>query len=177
MQKITLLVALLFAFTFVACNKQEPIDTSNSLNVANPGGSNPTNNPNQGSPWNWTGIAPFSVIIDGTPFDTDAASVSVLEAAGYINITVSDLNGDIDLGLSVLSNSEVNKVYNMPSPCNITYTDNTNGLTMMAKAGDLKILNITATEIEGKFEVQLYDQVGGTSATKKMTEGYFKVAR
>lgn len=177
MQKITLLAALLFAFTFVACNKQEPIHTSSSVNIANPGGNNPNNNPNQGSPWNWTGTAPFSVLIDGTAFDTDAASVSVMEAAGYINITVSDVTGDIDLGLSVLGNSEVNKVYDMPSPCNITYTDNANGITMMAKAGDLKILNITATEIEGKFEVQLYDQVGGTSATKKMTEGYFKVAR
>lgn len=175
MQKLILLAALLFAISFTACNK-EPIDKSASINVPNPTNGN-TNNPNQGSSWNWTGTEPFSVKIDGVDFNTDASSVSVLEAAGYINIVVRNVAGDIDLGLSILENSEINKEYTMPSPCNISYTNQTDNITMMAKSGTVKILNITATEVEGMFELELYDQVGGTPATKQMTEGYFKVAR
>lgn len=174
MQKLILLAALLFAISFTACNK-EPIDKSASINVPNPTNGN-TNNPNQGSSWNWTGTEPFSVKIDGVDFNTDASSVSVQEVGWSIDIAVSNVAGDIDLELTILENSEINKEYTMPSPCNISYTNHTDNIIMMARYGVVKILNITATEIEGKFEIELFGQAGGAHQ-KLMTEGYFKVAR
>ena len=178
MKKLSLLLTLLLAISFTSCDKQEEPQMNRSINDPNAtGGSGNNGGGNNQTTWNWSGTAPFSVKVDGVDFAVDVNSVTVTEALGLINITLSDATGDISVGLSIPSSVEDGKEYPMPSPCNITYTDYANSLQLIAKSGAVKIISITATEVEGLFQSDLYDAVGGTSQTKKLTEGYFKVTR
>lgn len=155
---------------FASCKK----DSTNTTTTPN---NNTNNNTNTGSnDWNWTGTKPFSAKTDGASFDTDTSSIFYVESFGYINIAIKDKAG-VGYGVSIPTSATAGQEFTVPSPANLSYTDQDKGIQLSGKTGKYKIISITSTVIEGKFYVDMYDPTGATQTTKKVTEGYFYINR
>lgn len=160
-KKLTTIIvaAVLSTILFSACNK------STTPTATTPATS-----------WNWSGTAPFSAKIDGAAFDTDTSTLQVVSSLGYVNIVVYDKADEVSLGLSIQSNAVAGNEYTMPSPNNLTYTNQNAGMQYIASSGKCKIISISANSIEGYFYSDMKDPTGNDPKIPKVTEGYFNVS-
>lgn len=128
-----------------------------------------------GTSWNWTGTEPFSVKLDGVSYTVSAADISIFDILGYYNIN-ADLTDDLSIALSLQSGVAVGE-YTTPSPNNFTHTNLITGYqgSALNSGGKIKIIQNTATTIEGKF----YGTVSSplSQETHVIAEGYFNITK
>lgn len=175
MKKFTYLAFVaLSLLTITSCTKTVvDMDAPNGNNSSANGGPDVSN-----VNFDWTGNAPLSVKINGTPYVCDPNLTDVISFAGYYYITFSDIEGadSKGFGIQVGENAIPNKIYTMPSPFNVSYQEQNNNIHWGAKSGKYKIITNDATTIEGYFYATLKEQATGIE-TGKATEGYFKVTK
>ena len=163
MKNISLLVIFFIASLCVSSCKKDQNDTNNNQS----GGSSTS--------WNWTGTEPFSVKLDGTSYTVPANKVSIFNIMGYYNINAK-LTDDLSVALSLETTITAGE-YNTPSPNNFTHTNQLTGYQGGAinNGGKIKIIQNSATHIEGKFYGTVTSPINSEKHT--LAEGYFKVAK
>lgn len=134
-----------------------------------------TNTGGGSTSWNWAGTVPFSVKLDGVSYTVPANKITIFDIFGYYNIN-AELTDDLSVALS-LETTITTGEYNTPSPNNFTHTNQVTGFQggALTNGGKIKIIQNTATLIEGKFYGTVTSPIN--SQTHTLAEGYFKITK
>jgi len=125
--------------------------------------------------WTWSGTAPLSVDIDGVHYQaTNGYATSIV---GVFAITTSN-GSDTGVTVSFTGTPTAGTIYNCPSPANIGFgvqASGTGGNYEALAGGQIKVIAITDSTIEGQFYGTVKDPSSSSGTTHTMANGYFKV--
>lgn len=123
--------------------------------------------------FNWTGTAPLSVDIDGTPYQ--ATQSSVASPTGAIVLTGSD-GSSTSVEVVFKSVPSESQKYNAPDAVNfvVNTQSSSSSDSYSATTGEAEVTSLVGNTIEGKFYGTVKDTNGKTHV---LTNGYFKMSK
>ncbi len=125
-----------------------------------------------GTDFTWSGTAPLSVDIDGHHFQ--ATTSLVANVSGAIELFGSN-SSDTTVTITFTGVPAVDAIYNTPSPANLGMEiKTTTNDFFTASSGQVKVLSLVGTTIEGDFYGTVKDSMGVSHTYKN---GYFKMTQ
>jgi len=132
------------------------------------------------SDFSWTGTAPLSLKINGTPYACSCNGFLVMQNTGgvFSIITgVTSVANGLDTGFSIAITGfpSAGRIYTTPTQANFDFFIRSVGDFSSSTGGKVQIISITDTTIEGKFYGNAIDSSTPAHNNISLTDGYFKL--
>lgn len=132
------------------------------------------------SDFSWSGTAPLSFKINGTPYVSSCNGFLLMQNTGGVfsisTSVVSTANGlDTGFSIAITGYPSAGSIYTTPAQANFDLYIRSVGDFSASTGGKVQIISITDSTIEGKFHGNAVDSSTPTHNNLSLTDGYFKL--